>query len=112
MGMDAEVIAIGPYRSYLSDCMDYPAYDYKNVPDGSMVITSVFVCETSSASVELADAFGVDPWDFSQHHLDPIRFSAEYITSAQEEGSAIRGSVDKFVRLRAAGYDFYFRSNG
>jgi hypothetical protein len=106
MGMDAEVLAIGKFSRNLAKYMDYPEKYYARTQDGVSVVSSLFSAVSTARSCELAEAFGVDPWDFNQHHLNPARADLAKLREFEEE------HVEKFEALRDAGFEFYYRPNG
>lgn len=57
--MHSDVIAIGGYKPELAEFLDYPAEEYKSVPTGCPVITTVFSCNTHHQSEELAEVLGI-----------------------------------------------------
>ena len=107
MGLDAEVIAIGPYSYVVSDRLAYPVdyYEQCHTRDGATVIVKVFRADTSSQSQALAAAFGATEWDFNTHELDAAKANLEAL-AAEFEG------LDRFVALRRAGFRFYYLPNG
>ncbi len=108
MGMTADVLAIGPYRSALTEHMEYPSELYTNTREGATILRELFqVYEGSTRSRELADCFGIDPWDFNQHELDPARADLPKLRQMFGEKE-----VATFQALRDAGFKFYFRPNG
>ncbi|WP_146654803.1 hypothetical protein [Labilithrix luteola] len=119
MGMYGQVLAIGPFRAALVPCLTHAAWRYDGTRDGAVIVEVVFETpEGSSRSRQLASCFGVDPWDFSTHALDPWRadvealramFSVETVADAPP---ASGGPVGKFLRLREANFAFYFMPNG
>ena len=70
MGMDADVIAIGPFKAEIKDYLDYPPHYYDEVPDGTKVLSTLFPCVGVDQSNNLAEIFGFDAWDFSKHLID------------------------------------------
>jgi hypothetical protein len=89
-GLDAQVIAIGPFSHSVLPSMEYPANYYAEVAAGQIVVTNVFVVTTSSASHELASAFGVGAMELGRHHLDAQCVNIEKLKS-------LVGDVDKFL---------------
>jgi len=67
MGMDANVICIGPFGQNVADCLDYPKDNYEEMEEGMPVTVETLNCSSSSTSAELADALGLDPYDFRTH---------------------------------------------
>jgi hypothetical protein len=107
MGMNAEVLAIGPFQSAIVPHLEYGADLYSKTREGAPVIRFLFECEHSPQSRELAACFGVEPWDFNQHHLNPSTADVQRLTAAFDAAD-----VEVFVALRAAGFDFYYVPNG
>jgi hypothetical protein len=107
MGMDAVVIAIGTFSRDLVKHMDYAEEFYAKTRDGANVVRTVFSAITTKASCELAEAFGVEPWDFNQHHLDPMSANLEKLRIVSDDEQ-----VESFLALRDAGFQFYYMPNG
>jgi len=108
MGMEARIIAGGPFGPDVANYLEYAAECYKSVPKGTHVVVTVFTACSSTMSRELASAFGFDPWDFARHPIgkDPrpdldhlrIHFDAE--------------SIEQFLVLRRSGFTFFFLPEG
>ncbi|MCD0169308.1 hypothetical protein [Deinococcus sp. 23YEL01] len=107
MGLDAEVLAIGAFRRDLVEFLEYPADFYKNTRDGATVIVTVFQAVTSDLSYELASYFGIDPWDFNSHVLDPEKVDVDRL-----RGSEFSDRVEAFLALKASRFTFYYLPNG
>jgi len=108
MGMEAEIIAIGPFSRKIAGHMEYPAERYKDTREGVPVITHLFtVYNGSGASRKMAGCFGVEAWDFNQHHLDPVCADLETLREMFDARE-----VESFLALREAGFQFYFVPNG
>jgi hypothetical protein len=106
MGLDAELLAIGPYSQRVRDHLEYPGSFYGDVHDGSLVISSVVCCSGTATSIRLAKMLGVDPWTLDKHCNIPVAgFDAELLTDIAEDG--VR-AVQRFDALRSAGFRFYF----
>ena len=106
MGLDAEVIAIGPFSPSIVSAMEYAPEFYASVQAGAKVIVHVFLASTSSASRELANAFGVDSMELGKHHLDPNVADIDKLTELFGEAD-----VAQFKILRESGFDFYYAPN-
>jgi hypothetical protein len=104
MGLDAQVIAIGPFSRSVLPALGYPASYYADVSEGQTVIADVFAAGTSAASHALAEAFGVGAMELGRHVLDPQIADIEKLTDF--------GSTEDFLLLRAHGFTFYFLPNG
>lgn len=113
MSMSARVIAIGPFSKCIANNLDYGASSYDDVEEGAVVVSTVFYCETSSTSRELAAAFGVRAFDLGKHHLDPSwvdMYHLEHV--AGEYSSGVREGIENFLALRDAGFQFYYMPHG
>jgi hypothetical protein len=106
MGLDAEVIAIGQFSRSIISAMEYAPDLYASVPEGAKVIVHVFLACTSSASRELANAFGVDAMELGKHHLDPSAADIGKLTELFGERD-----VTQFKILRESSFDFYYAPN-
>lgn len=108
MGMDAELIAIGPFSQAVVEHLDYPKDFYEDTPDGATVITSLFACGSSDSSHGLAKAFRVDSWQFQEHcNLDGRGADLDELRVWFEPDDIV-----DFLALRTAGFKFYYRPNG
>lgn len=67
MGMDATLIAIGPYEARLVEHLDYGPWDYKDVKEGQAVVVTLVTCRTDEASRALAAALGTEPMKLGDH---------------------------------------------
>jgi hypothetical protein len=114
MGMDADLLAIGPFSSDIADILDYPPEYYEGVKPGTKVITTVFLCETTDQSNGLAEALGIDPWDFGAHEIPFSKVDAVALTEWAEETDPFEGLADvmRMLRLAQKGFTFFFRPNG
>lgn len=108
MGMSAEIMAMGPFSRSIVRYLEYPEDFYKDTREGVVVLRRLFtVYEGSGTSRKLATCFGIEAWDFNQHHLDPMRVDLDTI----REMFDVR-DVCAFLALRDAGFQFYFIPNG
>ncbi|NMO17417.1 hypothetical protein HPC49_06820 [Pyxidicoccus fallax] len=130
--MSAEVLAIGPFHRGLLPFLDQPPERHATTREGAVLVVSVFRApEGSTRSRELAACVGVEPWDFKSHAFDPRRadlgalrdfhagyFRCEEHAKARAEHPcdacerACEAPVERFVRLRDAGFEFFFCPNG
>jgi hypothetical protein len=106
MGADAQVIGIGKYATSIASALEYGPDRYSDVEEGAVVVTNVFLVNTSTASRALAGAFGVGLLEFGKHHLDAQSAKLNDLLSLFDEEA-----VSSFLRLRAAGFSFYFIPN-
>lgn len=107
MGLDAQVIAIGPFSSTVTAALGYPPDYYANVNEGTTVITSVFVALTSEQSHKLARAFGVSAMDLGNHHLAAAKANLAALVELFDEES-----VKQFELLSEHGFNFYYLPHG
>ena len=73
MGLDADVICVGVFSKDIAAQLDYDDEAYENVEEGRVVVTDFFSCNTGSQSFELANALGVDAYDFNTHAIPKNR---------------------------------------
>ena len=106
MGLDAQVIAIGPYSGEIATSLEYGVHFYKDVAPGAIVVTNVFVAGTSDASHKLAEAFGVGAMELGKHRLDPSCANIAALSEVFGEQDA-----QQFQRLARAGFTFFYLPN-
>lgn len=70
MGMDANVVCMGPFDEAIADCLDYDPNDYGSVPKNYPVVTTVMNCNTTDASRELARLLRANPEYFETHCIN------------------------------------------
>jgi hypothetical protein len=109
MGMTAQVLSIGPFRRDLARHLHYPPDLYAGTQEGVTVVSVLFECFGSTQSRELAACFGIDPWDFNQHRLDPHAVDLARLRALY---SLDGGLIEAFLALREAGFAFHFMPNG
>lgn len=108
MGLQAQIVAVGSFSQKVVPYLNYPPEYYKHTHDGVGLAEIVFWIETGSTdSRELAECFGVDPWDFNQHELNAETADLERLTKLVGDKE-----VASFIGLRAAGFRFFFVPNG
>ena len=107
MGLDAQVIAIGPFSAAVAPALEYGADGYAGVASGVTVVTNVFLAGTSADSHLLASAFEVGAMELGRHHLDPGKADLARLTEIFGETD-----VAKFQCLALHGFDFYYLPNG
>ncbi len=121
MGMDAEILAVGPFHARLAEHLPFPAKFYAGTQEGATVLRFLFPCATSGESWLLAECLQIDPWNFNQHKFDPHQLDEDLLldrTGRLAEITSFGWSFDvekewkSFVALRDAGFDFYFLPNG
>lgn len=107
MGLDAQVIAIGPFAADIASALEYGGKQYEGVPAGATVISTVFLAATTDESVALAAAFGVGAFEMGRHKLDPSSANIDALLAQFGEADA-----DNFRRLASRGFEFFYMPNG
>lgn len=107
-----EVIALGPFRREIGDCLMYGAERYAGTRPGTPVVASMLDVDGEELVARVAAGLGIsDPWDFNQHAF----------TIAQVDGQALRelfatlefagdylADLSRMTRLGMAGFHFFF----
>lgn len=106
MGLDAQVIAIGPFSDDIVSCLEYGNL-YAGIEPGTTVVTNVSIASSSDASHALAKAFEVGAMELGRHHLRPENVNVELLRA--EFGDQ---DVASFQRLAERGFQFYYLPNG
>jgi hypothetical protein len=101
--LSGELLAIGAFSRSIAPFLDYDVERYEGVPDGAPVIVTITDAYETEDTFALAASFGVDLWDFNAHApLDAARIDLETLGALDDAAS------ERFVRLRDAGFTFYF----
>lgn len=106
MGLNAQVIAIGPYSDEVSSSLEYGSCFYSDVAPGTVVVTNIFLAGTSDASHKLALAFGVGAMELGKHKLNPSNANIQNLTEIFGETN-----VAQFQCLVRNGFSFFFLPN-
>jgi hypothetical protein len=106
MGLDAQVIAVGPFSQAVVPAMEYPAEYYTGVIAGATVVTNVFGACTSEISHKLAHEFGVGAMELGNHVLYPDKANHTLLLELFGEED-----VDRFLLLARCGFAFYYLPN-
>lgn len=106
MGMQAKIMAMGRFCIEVANCLDYKRDLY---PTGDYGVITTPICVNSTAlSEQLAKAFGINPWDFSQHYLSHgFEVNLDLLREIVDEEQ-----VEKFLALREARFKFFFLPEG
>lgn len=107
MGLDAQLVAIGPFSEDILSALEYPQQYYAGVGVGDTVITNVFVAPTSVTSRQLAEAFGIGAMDLGRHDFTAIAANCSLLTEVFGEAN-----VSQYVLLVKHGFRFYYLPNG
>lgn len=106
MGLDAQVIAIGPFSSEVTSALEYGENLYADVEPGASVVTNVFIAGSSDVSYRLASAFGVGAMDLGKHKLDPRNADISKLIDVFGESN-----VAQFQCLARNGFNFFYIPN-
>ena len=114
MGMNAEIIAIGPFSQSVVDVLDYGSEYFKNTKSGSIITVRLFGMSGSSSSREFAKMLGIsDPWDFNSHKIKSENINFEelkkFINELHEDYNE---EFERFLILMENGFEFHFRPEG
>ena len=114
MGMDAEVLAIGPWGAFRGDDLDYDVNFYRDsIQAGDEeIIVQVARADTTSQSNWLADVCCTEPWALGRHKVERIDLPDHLWPDDKIGGEYIGQLVAKFQRLLDAGCDLWYRPNG
>jgi hypothetical protein len=108
MGLDATLIAIGPFSRSLVPVLEYPAQFYSEVPEGAIIVCTVFFALTSAGSHLLARSLGVGAMELGRHAVGSATAADVPALLAEEEFAE---QVPAFLALREAGFQFYYQPN-
>lgn len=106
MGLDAQVIAIGPFSTEVASALEYGENFYTGVMPGATIVTNVFIAGTSDESHKLAAAFGVGAMDLGRHKLEPG--NADILKLIDVFG---KSNVAQFQCLARNGFSFFYLPN-
>jgi hypothetical protein len=112
MGMDSEIVCIGAYKKELNKYMPYDN-DYDDVPEGTIVETTIMCCHTTDISKQLARCLGVEVGDPTTYPLIKDKISwlgLSMITGAEWEWSDCAG-WQALEQLLNHGFLCIFRPN-
>jgi hypothetical protein len=105
MGLDAQLIAVGPFARSLLSALEYPADFYADVPEGATIVSTVFEALTSAGSHLLARCLGVGSLELGRHAVGSAPDADVSALLADEEFAE---QVPAFLALREAGFQFYY----
>lgn len=123
MGMQAELIGIGPCNGLSVGYLAYNADAYKGIKPGTKVYALVAYCDTTHQSRDLADKFEVDIGNFETHYINRERAKAlarkfsrmdyEDVEKLVEDWRLdARSIIEQFIALTHAGFEFFYLPNG
>lgn len=103
MGLDAQIIAIGPYSPEVSTSLEYGTALYDGIATGVTVVSNVFIACTSDDSHQLAAAFGVGAMELGKHQLNPHSANIAQLIAMFGDHN-----VAQFQCLAQHGFDFFY----
>ena len=116
MGMDAELVAIGPFSEDIVNYLSYPPEYYEDTEKGNTVYTVICSMATSAGSEELAQALGIEPWDFNRHFFtSDMMNAANFAVMMQDSKDGnfdFDESIDAISALKGKGFLFIYLPNG
>jgi hypothetical protein len=118
MGMNSELICIGPFDPALVNHYQYEPGAYAGVQPGTLIVTSIFGggLPASSLSRDFADALGIEGNPLGAEGLpidsEMIRRDDLLAFAMSEPGSGLGPQIEALLALAAAGYDIFFFANG
>jgi hypothetical protein len=113
MGMDADIIGIGPYSDSIAHLLSYSPAFYMDTKEGAEIITTVYLAETTASSHALAQAVGVEPWDFNTHKIDVVNIhTVELVEFLSHSSMYMEEDAGRIFELAKKGFTFFYRPNG
>lgn len=108
-----EVIALGPFRREIGDCLMYGAERYAGTRPGTPVVASMLDVDGEELVARVAAGLGIsDPWDFNQHAftIDQVDGQAlRALFTPLEDAADYLADVSRMIRLGMAGFQFILR---
>lgn len=113
MGMDADVIVIGPKQVLQQyDVLDYPEHYYTDVPDNVVVLGTVAVANTTGDSGLLACLCGVEPWDLGNHRVTDPQWFPDHDEEFVGETEVREVYETLYALASRSNVQMWFRPNG
>ena len=114
MGMDAQVLAIGPWGAFRGDDLDYAPETYQDsIETGDeRIICCVAWASTSQQSRDLAAICCVNPWALGKHEVKRIDLPSSLLPGDWIGDIRVGQVVAKLQRLLDAGCELWYRPNG
>lgn len=110
--MNVEVIALGPFRREIGDCLTYGAERYADTRPGAPVVATLFDVDGEELVARLAAGLGIsDPWDFNQHAFTIAQVDAPALRAlfaTLEFAPDYLADLSRMTRLGMAGFHFFF----
>lgn len=116
MGLNAELIAIGPFKAQLAKDrhLAYGPSVYEDVKEGEPVIVPVIYMRTNQGSCDLAEACGTEAWAMGKHVIKTSKINWTKLQEILEEQAKFEaaGEVETVRELAKAGFTFYYLPQG
>ena len=116
MGMDADLLAIGPVKVLKRwDALSYPDDFYDDVPEETVVIGIAAVAWTTDMSRNLAKLCGVEPWDLGNHLIKQVPSRSLEMDYWMDELIGTECAWDVLERIKGLlidGAELWYRPNG
>jgi hypothetical protein len=114
MGMTSEILVIGHFKLLKSlDVLSYPDDHYDDVRDNDMVEGTLGGADTSRQSYQLAELFGIDPWDLGNHLITQLPSYINYGNFEEFDGQDPKEIIEKARKLLLDPTTIiFFRPNG
>lgn len=114
MPTEACILCVGPFKKELVDLLDYPEDFYDHTEEGAVVTATLFMCNTTDQSHNLAYAFGFDTWNFNKHHIKSADQAdiASLIELEERSGEWDMTELGKLETLLKNGFYALYMPNG
>lgn len=111
MSTQAHIMAAGPFRPVIKDCLEYSAECYDQTETGRIVFSELFYCSTKSQTVVLCEILGIEAWNFNTHRVDLKKLlSDKSVVDSLAEHGFYESDINHAKRLaEQSGWVFYFR---
>jgi len=113
MGMDAEIIVIGPLEVLDKvDCLEYGRQNYDWDTPKDKIICRLAGADTTSQSTDLAQLCGLGPWDLNHHQIKRLEYFTDFEELDPIGGKDPIAIFENIKYLLEHGCDIWFMPNG
>jgi len=113
MGLDAELLLLGPFSEEVKSFLDYPPEYYDDTNDDTVVTRSMFSCVTTDQSYELAEIVGCEAWNFNTHIVRKENVDIPALTEFVERNAdSVFKDIKTFMFLLDKGFTCIYMPNG
>ena len=110
MSVVAQVIAIGRFTDKIAEYTNHDAQT--ELEEGTPMVVKLFQCETTDQSQAVANALGIDIWEFSEHFMPPegirARLKRDQFDDLCRKHKGFTIDVEALEKLNEAGFLFFF----